>query len=447
MTLDDKIKRVAVIGAGGKMGSGITLLLAQQMALAKLQPENRDEYYRLDAIDVNDRALEGLIKYIRGQALKVAEKTTVMLRSVYQDRADLVENSEIINEFVNDVAAVIRPSSNLDEVAGAHLVFEAILEKVDLKVNVLSKLKDLCGEDTYFFTNTSSIPIQELDDQVGLEGRIVGYHFYNPPAVQKLVELISNEKTRPDLVSVAQDIGKRLRKIIIPSNDVAGFIGNGHFIRDGLHALNEVTALQSEFGIPGAIYALNKVSQDLLIRPMGIFQLLDYVGIEVFQWIIDVMNKNIPGEAMQHELLERMIAKEIFGGQRPDGSQKDGFLKYEKNRPAGVYDLESGSYISFSDKQWVENIHTKLGTYPASLKPWKSLLMSPKKDEELRAYFNELKETQSLAAELAVKYLKRSKEIGEKLIADGVAATADDVNGVLLNGFFHLYGPVNDYVS
>ena len=81
------------------------------------------------------------------------------------------------------------------------------------------------------------------------------------------------------------------------------------------------------------------------------------------------------------------------------------------------------------------------------MKAWKSLLMDPNKEDNLRKYFSDLMNTKSLAAELAVKYMKKSKEIGEKLVSDGVAASADDVNGVLLNGFFHLYGPINDYVS
>jgi len=446
MNLDDKLTRVAVLGAGGKMGSGITLLLAQLMALAKLKPENKDKYYRLDAIDVNDQSLDGLKSYIRGQATKTAEKSTVMLRDVFSDRKDLVENGEIINEYVNSVLDVIRPTTDLTQAAGASLVFEAVLEKIDLKVKIFNTLNDLCGKDTCYFTNTSSIPIGEIDSEVGLDGRIVGYHFYNPPAVQKLVELITNDKTDPGLVTLAKDLGKQLRKKIIPSNDIAGFIGNGHFIRDGLHALNEVSSLQNELGLKGAIYAMNKVSQDLLIRPMGIFQLIDYVGIEVFQWIIDVMNQYIPSESMKHELLEKMINKGILGGQRPDGSQKDGFIQYIKGRPAAIYDLDAGEYKAFPDS-WSKEIDSKLGSAPDSLKAWKSLLMDPNKNEALKSYFNDLQGTDTLGAKLAVNYMKRSREIGNKLVNDGVAANPDDVNGVLLNGFFHLYGPVNNFVS
>ncbi|MBN2383131.1 3-hydroxyacyl-CoA dehydrogenase family protein [bacterium] len=446
MSLDDKLTRVAVLGAAGKMGSGITLLLAQQMALAKLQPQNKGRYYRLDAIDVSDQALDGLMRYIREQSQKSAEKMTVIVRDLYKDRSDLVENSEIINEYVNEVVSVIRPASDIGQAKGAKLIFEAVLEKLDLKVSLIRKMKELCP-DAYFFSNTSSIPIAEMDRQVGLNGKIIGYHFYNPPAVQKLVEVISNDKTDAHLKELAAELGKLLRKKLIPSNDIAGFIGNGHFIRDGLHALEAVSRLAPDFTEPGAVYAVNKVSQDLLIRPMGIFQLLDYVGIEVFQWIIDVMNKYIPGETMHHDLLERMIAKGILGGQRPDGSQKDGFLKYEKNRPAGVYDLGTGSYLPLSDEAWAKGIEARLGSYPSSLKPWKALVADPNKEAFFATYFQELKQTRSLAAELALAYAQKSKAIGQKLVADGVAASADDVNGVLLNGFFHVYGPINDYVS
>jgi 3-hydroxyacyl-CoA dehydrogenase len=444
MTLDRRLENVAVIGAAGKMGSGIVLLIAQEMV--KLKLKNPDRGYHLYAIDVSEEMLDGLSGYMRAQATKAAEKSCVMLRGLYKDRKDLIENFDIIEQYSNDVMDVIRPCTELSMARKAHMVFEAIVEDKNVKINILNKLNDMCSTETFYFTNTSSIPIHILDEGVGLDGRIIGFHFYNPPAVQKLAELIPAETTQKELLDISQEIGTRLRKKIILSNDVAGFIGNGHFMRDILHAVKEVQRLSDTFSYVEAAYAINRVSQEFLIRPMGIFQLVDYVGIEVCQLIMSVMSTHIQGFTLKCDLIDRMVDKKVIGGQYADGSQKDGILKYEKNRVKGIYDIESGEYVMFDTDGWTKKVDDKLGDLPENWSPWRKLLMDPQKEQKLRSIFNKLKLMETLGADLAKTYLKRSKAIGEGLVTDGVARSVDDVNGVLINGFYHLYGPVNDLI-
>jgi hypothetical protein len=141
-----------------------------------------------------------------------------------------------------------------------------------------------------------------------------------------------------------------------------------------------------------------------------------------------------------------MVAKKVLGGQNPDGSQKDGFLKYEKNRPVGVYDLKKSAYQMFDSGSWVKEAEKKLGDLPEGFIPWRGLLQDPQKEDKLRAFFKNVKTGKTLGTQLAQNYLKESKAIGEKLVSEGVAHSPDDVNGVLLNGFFHIYGPINEYV-
>jgi 3-hydroxyacyl-CoA dehydrogenase len=446
MNFDERLRNVSVIGAAGKMGSGISLLLAQEMAKQKLKPENQDVPYRLNLIDVNEQALDGLLKYLRAQLVKAGEKTTVLLRHLYENREDLVENYDIIDAFVEDAISVVRLGTDLNMTKDSHMIFEAIVEDKDVKVGLLKKADQLCGDDTVYFTNTSSIPIHVLNQEANLGGRIIGFHFYNPPAVQKLAELIEADQTKPELKEMSLELAKRLRKTIVPSNDIAGFIGNGHFLRDGLYAIKEAKKLAPEYSLPGAIYIMNKVSQDLLVRPMGIFQLIDYVGVDVYQCISETVSGYIKGEDLKDDLLVKMVEKKVLGGQRADGSQKDGFLKYEKGRPAGVYDLDKGEYKMFDPAGWSGDIDKKLGAYPEGTTPWRNLLMDTKKGEKLSTYFKNLNASGTAGAKLAKAYLSKSKEIGNFLVKSGVAKSADDVNSVLLNGFYHLYGPINDYI-
>ena len=443
MSYVDRLEKVAVLGAGGKMGSGIVLLTALEMADLGLDPANASRDFALHAIDVSEPALTGLLKYLRDQVRRAAEKKTGWLRTAYASRADLVENEEIIGQYVEDVLAVVRPTTRLEAAYGAGLVFEATNENPELKVRLLSDIRSRNTHDAWFLTNTSSIPIHEIDEKAGLGGRIIGFHFYNPPAVQKLVEVIRAKSTLPELAEFAAQYAKKLRKVVVPSNDVAGFIGNGHFMRDALHGIAEVERLAAEFGFVDAVYMVNKVTQDFLIRPMGIFQLADYVGLDICQCILKVMSERSAGSGLASPLLDRMIELGVRGGQFADGSQKDGFLKYEKGRPAGVYDPETKTYVSFAEI--APRCDERLGPLPSPGKPWKSVIQLADRPAFLAGYFRELGAMATLGAELARRYGRKAKEIGIGLVKGGVAAKDEDINTVMLTGFYHAYGPVNPY--
>ena len=443
MTYADRLENVTVLGAAGKMGSGIVLLTALEMADLALDPAHKDREFALNAVDISSQALTGLVKYLRDQVLRAAEKKTVALRGVYAGRADLVENEEIIRQYVEDVLAFVRPTTRIEAAYGSSLVFEAVNENPDLKVKLLAGIKDRNTKDAWFLTNTSSIPISELDAEVGLGGRIIGFHFYNPPAVQKLVEVIQAGTTLPELAEFAAQYAKRLRKTVVASNDVAGFIGNGHFMRDALHGIAEVERLTEEFRFVDAVYMINKVTQEYLIRPMGIFQLVDYVGLDVCRFILQVMNERLPGKGLHSPLVDRIVGMGVAGGQFADGSQKNGFLKYERGRPAGIFDPETKAYVPMAEV--AARCDERLGPLPSSGKPWKGVISMPDRADYLKGYFRELREMRTLGAELARAYGRRSKDIGLGLVGDGVAAKDEDVNTVMLTGFYHAYGPINGY--
>ena len=162
MSYTEKLENVTVLGAAGKMGSGILLLTALEMADLSKKPENKDRNFVLNAVDVSSAALNGLMKYIRAQVLKAAEKKVNQLRGFYADRADLIENSEIINEYINDVMLIIRPSTSLEVSYHSTLIFEAIKEDPDLKAKIFSQINQNNKLQPWFFTNTSSIPTREM---------------------------------------------------------------------------------------------------------------------------------------------------------------------------------------------------------------------------------------------------------------------------------------------
>jgi len=443
MEYSNKLQNVTVLGAAGKMGSGILLLTAVEMADISLKPENKGKAFVLNAMDVSKEGLAGLMLYLRTQVQKIAEKKTVALRRLYADRADLIENEEIINQYIFDVMNIVRPTTRLESAYDSSLVFEAVSENRALKVKILSQIDQNNPGKPWFFTNTSSVPIHLIDEEANLGGRILGFHFYNPPAIQKLVELIITGTTNAEMTEFAKGYAKNLGKVVVPANDFAGFIGNGHFMRDALHGIQTAEKLASEMTFTEAVYAVNRITQDYLIRPMGIFQLIDYVGIDVVSFIMGVMNPFLPDEDLHSNLLDKMLEQGVKGGQYSDGSQKDGFLKYEKGKAVAFYNPDTKAYQPVTDfKDKIDNL---LGETPASLIPWKAAVKVKDKDAAFGKIFSDMKAINARGAKLAIEYGQRSNAIGKKLVADNVAFNDNDVNTVLLTGFFHAYGPVNGY--
>ncbi len=442
---NERLENVSVLGAAGKMGSGILLLTAVEMADLQLKPENRNKSFCLNAIDVSPQALTGLYGYLKSQIKKIAEKKLIQLREVYKENRDLIENSEIIDQYVDDVLKIVLFSTKIESTYESTIIFEAIIENPDIKVTTFKQILANSKKDPWFLTNTSSVPIGELDEKADMKGNILGFHFYNPPAVQKLVELITTKKTNTELIEFSKLYAKNLRKVLVPSNDFAGFIGNGHFMKDMLFGIKQAIQLSKEMSLPEAIYAINKVSQDFLIRPMGIFQLIDYVGVDVCQKILIVMSSRLNRSELHSEFIDKLISLDVKGGQNSDGSQKSGILKYEKGKPVAIYSIDKKEYVSIETFQ--KGVDSKLGQLPASHKPWKDIVGNKQKESLLVGYFRELKSMGTIGASLAKEYHLSSKNIGLELVSDKIADNADNVNTVMLTGFFHAYGPINNYLD
>jgi 3-hydroxyacyl-CoA dehydrogenase len=203
--LNEVLKHVGVLGAGGKMGSGIAILLLQEMAY--LEAETTEEVgngdFRLVLIDANEAALQNFAKEMKSYLIKYAERHINALRSFFASNAALISNFDIIQYFVDGAMRRVRFDTDPQAAKNSLLIFEAIVEDVETKVDVFSRLAKNISSDALFLTNTSSIPIHLLNEKARLNNRIIGFHFYNPPLVQKLVELIIPAHTHSRAVSIS----------------------------------------------------------------------------------------------------------------------------------------------------------------------------------------------------------------------------------------------------
>ncbi len=387
------LNEVLVIGAAGKMGRGIALTLLQEMGLKKLA--NPDESFQLYLVDSNHLALDSVRSFLREHLKKFAEKKINRLRRLAESRPLLVSNSEIIEAFIEGgmdslwFSKVIPP---------AKVVFEAISEDIEAKAEIFKNLKaDL------ILTNTSSIPIHILQEKT--QSPVIGFHFYNPPQVQNLVELAFAENAPKSVRESAFELVKTLHKQAVVSKDVAGFIGNGHFIREVNAACQLVAELAKTHPLYQAVYMVNKVTGDFLLRPMGIFELIDYIGFDTCAKIASIMSLSPP------------LFKEIKGG----------FFHYQNHVPVAVLETPMN--------QWVKECDQELGPFPEGYAPWKKF---PR--EKTDAYLKALFQAETKGARLAQQFLGESRKIAKKLVEDGVAQSINDVNTVLMEGFHHLYG-------
>jgi hypothetical protein len=110
-----------------------------------------------------------------------------------------------------------------------------------------------------------------------------------------------------------------------------------------------------------------------------------------------------------------------------------------------IFDIDKKDYVMISD--FAEKCDKHLGALPESWKPWKAVNFNKKKAEFLEAYFNDLNVSTTVGAVLAKTYNQKSNEIGIGLVERGVGHNNEDVNTVMLTGFFHAYGPINNYLK
>ncbi len=402
----------AVVGASGKMGRGIALLLLYELSLS-------DQKGSLCLIDIDKESFFDLKSYLKQHLKRFAERNIISLRTRFADRASIVSNEEAVDQFLDESMALIDCSSQIEHVKGSELVFEAAFEEVSVKVSLLKQIAAM--QPKAVFTNTSSIPIHLLAEKSGLNEKLIGYHFYNPPPVQKLLEIIPSKYTSKELMNFSLALAKKLGKTAIVSQDRAGFIGNGHFAREILYACSLIKDQERD------LCFLDHVTRNVLLRPMGIFQLLDYVGLFVAKNLLEIMRENLPDASFRADLLTDLYAAGIRGGQEADGSQKDGIFRYEKAEPVEVFSLKTQGYVAL----------------PAFSKPsggmtWKKAL---KEKIPLKPYFENLLKSHGEQERSGIDFLSHSKEIEELLVKEKVAASLDDVGTVLKEGFHHLYAP------
>jgi 3-hydroxybutyryl-CoA dehydrogenase len=237
------VQRVGVVGTG-TMASGIVEVLAKA---------------GLDVIvrGRSDSKVGGAIAGIR----KSLEKSVVRGRLTESDR--------------DAALARITGTTHLEDFAAVDLVVEAIAEELDVKRAVFAALDEICRPGAILATTTSSLPVVECAAATSRPSDVIGLHFFNPAPAMKLVEVVSTITTAPDVAATALALCERIKKVPVSCGDRAGFIVNALLFP---YLNDAVKMLEAHYATAEDIDAAMKTGCAL---PMGPFELLDVVGLDV----------------------------------------------------------------------------------------------------------------------------------------------------------------------
>ncbi len=270
-----EVKKVAVLGAGA-MGHGI----AQLAAISGFDVKMRD---------ISDEFVQEGMKKIRWSIGKFIEKGKI-------SPLDAEKALKRIKPIVPLKAAV----------EDADLVIEAVPEKLGLKQQVFKEVDGYAPPHAILATNTSALPITEIAAATKRPQKVVGMHFFNPPALMRLVEVIMGEKTSEETCKTAMEMTKKLGKEpVLCKKDVPGFIANrvttfgtnlvAWMVHKGEYTVEEIDA--------AAMYKAG--------MPMGTFALIDFTGLDIAYHVMMFMEEREPNFEVSPLIKEKMAKGEI----------------------------------------------------------------------------------------------------------------------------------------
>jgi 3-hydroxybutyryl-CoA dehydrogenase len=236
-------EKIAVLGAG-TMGAGIAQVAAQA-GFDTLLYDIKQEF-----IDTGLGRIRGFLKGSR-------------------------ERGKISPEQEQQILDRLRSTTRLEDCQGRALVIEAAPENLELKRDIFKQLDSICGPETLLASNTSSFNVTAIAASTKHQERVLGLHFFNPPPLMALVEVVQGDRTTPATVDKATDLMRRMGKTPARAKDTPGFIVNRiarPFYNEALRILGDGDA---------SVEIIDRVMKDAGSFRMGPFELMDLIGNDI----------------------------------------------------------------------------------------------------------------------------------------------------------------------
>ena len=270
------VKTIAVIGAG-TMGRGI----AYASALAGFQTVLED---------VSDSILAKALDWVR-DAFEEGVRRSKVDPAAREAALALISTSRVVDEAIRD----------------AELIIEAVPEELEMKLELFTIFDKFAKPNAIFASNTSSLSITDFTDIVTFRERCIGMHFFNPVPKMRLVEIVRTPQTSDETVATCEAVAHRMHKETVVVNEAPGFITSR------VNALigNEAFAIL-EAGIASAS-DIDKAIKLGLNHPMGPFEIVDLVGLDVRLKILEYLHGTLGEKYRPSELLRRYVQEGRLG--------------------------------------------------------------------------------------------------------------------------------------
>ena len=238
----------------------------------------------------------------------------------------LVSKEKISENERDDIFSRIKPIVDLkDAVHDCDLVIEAVPEIMDLKKKVYAELDKAAGEQVIFASNTSTLPITEIANTISRPKKLIGIHFFNPPQLMKLVEVIPGQETSDEITNLTINFVKSVNKVPVTCRkDVPGFIVNRLFIplvHEACYVMERQKIQRTE---------IDSAVKFRLGFPMGIFELADFTGLDVIHKATVEMHVRDKKVILPHSTIEQLFNEKKLGQKSGEGFYKYSDDKYER---------------------------------------------------------------------------------------------------------------------
>ena len=228
--------------------------------------------------------------------------------SIEKEMRKAVEKGRLEEGEMHEALTRISTTEDLEEaVFGAGVVIEAVLEKMDLKLDLFKRFDGLCEPETILATNTSTMSPTEIATATDRPGRCIAIHFFNPAHRMKLVELVRGVETSDETVEVARSVAERMGKETVEVNEFPGFVTSRINCLVGNEAMNMLVE-----GVASAT-DIDKALKLGLGYPMGPLELADLVGLDTRLRNLEYLHETLGEKYRPSLLLRKRVAAGHLG--------------------------------------------------------------------------------------------------------------------------------------
>lgn len=228
-------------------------------------------------------------------------------KAIEKGKVSAADRSTFLNRII--------PTENLEDAADwANVIIEAVPEQITLKQNLFKTVGAAAKPGTILATNTSSLSIDQVAQAVPQPGQVIGMHFFNPPPLMKLLEVVKGPRTSAAVLQQTVELGKNMGKEVIVVTDTPGFATSRLGVTLALEAMR---MLEQEVA---SAEDIDKAMELGYNHPMGPLKLTDFIGLDVRLAIANYLHQSLKDERYRPpEVLKKMVAEGKLGKKTNQG--------------------------------------------------------------------------------------------------------------------------------